>query len=164
MQSDEFALSLNKNAAEAWHALKEIIRKVLGRTRVPNYRDLVCGMLEAFARIGVNMSLKVHLMHCHLDYFERQLATESDEQGERFRQVTIPMEIRYRGKKLDSMIADICWWLKVAKEDIEESDDPEDSNSSEFIGSDEEDFGESDEAMGQGNKSYDFLSDEEGNF
>ena len=59
-------------------------------------------------------------MHAHLDYFERQLSTESDQQGERFHQVTMPMESRYKGKKIDSMIADICWWLKVAGDDTDD--------------------------------------------
>lgn len=56
------------------------------------------------------MSLKIHFLHNHLNFFERQLASESDEHGERFHQIAMPMEVRYRGKKIDAMIADICWW------------------------------------------------------
>ena len=56
------------------------------------------------------MTLKLHFLHHHLDVFLQQLPTESDEQGERFHQVTMPMEKRYKGKQLDAMLAEVCWW------------------------------------------------------
>ncbi|XP_018407640.1 PREDICTED: JNK-interacting protein 1-like [Cyphomyrmex costatus] len=37
--------------------------------------------MTAFKNIGVYMSLKIHFLHHHLQFFEKQLATESDEQG-----------------------------------------------------------------------------------
>jgi len=42
------------------------------------------------------------------------------------------MESRYKGKKIDSMIAGICWWLKVAGGD---TDDGEEFNNE--VGNDE---------------------------
>lgn len=63
-----------------------------------------------YEKIGVSMTLKLHFLHFHLDVFLRQLPQESDEQGERFHQVTMPMEKRFKGKKLDALLAEICWW------------------------------------------------------
>lgn len=120
LSSEEFTRTLDTNAAIAWRALKVVITDVLGRNRHENFREYVDNLMEAFSNAKVNMSLKVHLMHSHLDWFERQLSTESDEQGERFHQTAASMEARYKGKKLNSMIADICWWLKVANESLDE--------------------------------------------
>lgn len=52
-------------------------------------------MMAAFEALNVNMSLKIHLLHYHLDLFSKQLPTESDEQGERFHQTALPFELRY---------------------------------------------------------------------
>ena len=56
------------------------------------------------------MSLKIHFLHHHLEYFSKQLDSESDENGERFHQVAMPMETRYKGKRFDSLVAEISWW------------------------------------------------------
>lgn len=72
------------------------------------------------------MTLKLHFLHHHLDAFLLQLPTESDEQGERFHQITMPMESRYKGKKLDAMLAEVCWWSqKICQYDDECVQDPE---------------------------------------
>jgi len=51
-------------------------------------------MLDAFEKIGVHMSLKIHFLHHHLEYFDRQLPTESNEHGEKFHQTVLPFELR----------------------------------------------------------------------
>lgn len=79
---------------KAWNAVKEVINGFLGKHRAENYKHLVSNMLVAFEAIDVHMSLKIHFLHHHLDYFSRQLATESDEQGERFHQTALPFELR----------------------------------------------------------------------
>lgn len=82
---------------------------MLGNLRAENLQDIVREMLDAFELTGVHMSLKIHFLNTHLDFFMRQLATESDEHGERFHQEIMRMENRYRGKSLDRMLADFCW-------------------------------------------------------
>lgn len=78
----------------AWCSIKQVIEGLLGKHRSENYQTSVDSMMDAFSKIGVNMSLKVHYLHHHLDYFGQQLATESDEQGERYHQVAMPFEMR----------------------------------------------------------------------
>ncbi|GBM26481.1 hypothetical protein AVEN_206169-1 [Araneus ventricosus] len=58
------------------------------------------------------MSLKVHFLDSHLDYFSENLGAVSEEQGERFHQDIKEMERRYQGKSNVSMIADDCWMLQ----------------------------------------------------
>lgn len=65
--------------------------------------------MVSFRKIDVHISLKLYLLWSHHDEFEKQLPTESDEQGERFHQTIMEFEQRYKGKRLDSMLADFCW-------------------------------------------------------
>lgn len=108
MKDTQFDDCLDHNKLIAWVAVKTVIENFLGKHRAENYRILVSDMLEAFERMGVSVSLRIHFLHLHLDYFEKQLASGSNEHGKRFHQVTMPMEIRYQGKKLDTMLGDIC--------------------------------------------------------
>ncbi|UYV78677.1 hypothetical protein LAZ67_16002346 [Cordylochernes scorpioides] len=47
--------------------------------------------------LGCNMSLKIHFLHSHLDFFPDNLGAVSDEHGERFHQDISSMEKRYQG-------------------------------------------------------------------
>jgi hypothetical protein len=51
------------------------------------------------------MSLKVHFLGSHLDFFPENLGAVSDEHGERFHQDIYKMEKRYQGKWSLSMLA-----------------------------------------------------------
>lgn len=95
MKTYEFDSVLNVNQLKAWDAIKNVIHGLLGKTRSSNYKIYVNDMMKAFAKLNVHMSLKIHFLHHHLDYFGAQISTESDEQGERFHQVSLPFEIRY---------------------------------------------------------------------
>lgn len=64
--------------------------------------------MTSFQKYGSPLVIKIHFLNSHLDFFERQLAT--DEYGEHFHPEIMDMEKRYRGKKLDHMLADFCWW------------------------------------------------------
>lgn len=66
-------------------------------------------MMKSFEKIDVHISLKIHLIWSHREIFEKQLPSESDEQGERFHQTLKEFEERFQGKRLDSMLADFCW-------------------------------------------------------
>ena len=43
------------------------------------------------------MSLKLHFLHLHMDFFLANLVPVSDEQGEQFHQNMQAMEARYQG-------------------------------------------------------------------
>lgn len=113
----------------AWNAIKEVIEGFLGKNRSNNYKSAVETMMNAFDAIKVNMSLKIHFLHFHLDYFSKQLSTESDEQGERYHQVALPFEMRYRGKRApNAVLAEICWWSKALFEEREDRDESEEQS------------------------------------
>lgn len=93
----------------AWIYLERVCTRVLGgdRDAEPEAREWVKEMLYYFEKIGTSMTLKLHFLHFHFDDFMKQLPAESDEQGERFHQTTMPMEKRYKGKKLDALLAEV---------------------------------------------------------
>ncbi|GFV21849.1 uncharacterized protein TNCV_4525361 [Trichonephila clavipes] len=58
------------------------------------------------------MSVKVHFLYSHLDYFPENFGAVSEEQVERFYQDIKEMEHRYQGRWNVNMMADYCWMLK----------------------------------------------------
>ena len=67
---------------------------------------------DNYRELGCNMSLKIHFLDSHLDFFPNNLGAVSDEHGERFHQEMSTMETRYQGKWNPKMLADYCWNLK----------------------------------------------------
>lgn len=58
------------------------------------------------------MSIKLHLVDSHLDFFPEKLGDFSEEHGERCHQDMKDMEKRYQGTWGINMMADYCWNLK----------------------------------------------------
>jgi hypothetical protein len=52
------------------------------------------------------MSLKVHFLHTHLNFFPQNLGAVSDEHGQCFHQDTAVMEKRYQQKWSVNMLSD----------------------------------------------------------
>lgn len=111
VKDSHFDELLNDVELRAWTALKAVIKNFLGNNMAPNYVELVQIMLDAFHQMKCNMSLKVHFLHSHLDFFPSNLGDVSDEHGERFHQDIATMEKRYQGKWTTTMLADYCWSL-----------------------------------------------------
>jgi transcription elongation factor GreA-like protein len=55
------------------------------------------------------MSLKLHFLASHLDYFPPNLVAVSEEQGERFHQDLKDVKRRYQERWNVNMMADYCW-------------------------------------------------------
>lgn len=115
MKSKEFDEVLSDQESIGWDCIKAVINNFLGKHRSENYRVLIADMLDSFEALNIHMSLKIHFLHHHLDFFEHQLASESDEHGERFHQIAIPMEVRYKKKEVG--FTD-CGYLLVVPEKI----------------------------------------------
>lgn len=106
-----FLDTLTPTEKMAWLAFQSVCDNFLGNHRAENYRDLIEDLLEAYKTMGCNMSLKIHFLHSHLDFFPANLGDVSDEHGERFHQNILEMEKRYLGKSTLNMLADYCWQL-----------------------------------------------------
>ena len=83
----------------------------LGHVKVENCKKLVEDLLNAYQTLGCNMSLKIHFLHPHLDFFPSNLGAVSDEHGKSFHQDISTTEKRYSKEWSQNMLADCCWNL-----------------------------------------------------
>lgn len=111
MRDENFQSSMNEVEKKAWIALKDVITKFLGNNKDPDYEMIVENMLKCFQVLGCSMSIKVHFLNAHLDFFPENLGSVSEEQGERFHQDIKEMERRYQGRWDVNMMGDYYWML-----------------------------------------------------
>ena len=107
-----FCENLNTKEKAAWYQFCLIVKNFLGNYKSPNYMQIVTDLLHAYQELGARMSLKIHFLHSHLDFFPSNMGDISDEHGERFHQEIKAMENRYQGKVNEHMMADYCWFLQ----------------------------------------------------
>jgi hypothetical protein len=112
MKDKEFESKMQDNEQEIWNAFRDIVLKFLGNQKDPNFKRIVRKMMTKFKDLGYSMSLKVHFLASHPDYFPEILGAGSEEQGERFHQDIKEMERRYQGRWNVNMMADCCWTLR----------------------------------------------------
>ena len=86
-----------------------VVENFLGNNKSDNYKEIVTDLLKNFQQMGVNMSLKIHFLHSHLNFFPENLGSMSDEQGERFHQDLKVFEERHQGFWDENMLGDYCW-------------------------------------------------------
>ena len=97
----------------AWNSFKEICSGFLGKHRAENYRDIVSTLIRNYEKLGCNMSLKVHFLHSHMDFFYKRLSDVSDEHGERFHQDIAVIEKRYKGSGCK-----VCWLITAGSSHV----------------------------------------------
>lgn len=109
---NEFFKKLNRVEKKAWKSFISLCENFLGNNRSDNYVEVVNDFLKAYGEMGCRMSIKIHFLHSHLDFFPENLGKLSDEQGERFHQEISAIETRFVGKSQIRMLANYCWSLK----------------------------------------------------
>ena len=77
-----------------------------------DFEVIATELLHNYRQLSCNMSLKIHFLHLHLDFFPKNLGAVSDEYGERFHQEISIMGRRYQGKWNRIMLADFCWTFR----------------------------------------------------
>lgn len=112
MLDENFSKKLTEIEKRAWNSFISLCQKFLGNKKSHNYVEVVNEFLESYAEMGCRMSIKIHFLHGHLDFFPENLGQFSDEQGERFHQEILQMEKRFDGKSHIRMMANYCWSLK----------------------------------------------------
>ena len=110
-QDPNFRPKLNAAERRAWDAFTNICSNFLGNTKSENYKEIVEELVSSYHAMGCNMSLKLHFLDSHLDFFPENMGAVSDEHGERFHQDISQLEKRYSGKWNPNFLADFCWTL-----------------------------------------------------
>ena len=121
LKDKEFIQTMSSVEKNGWIAFSEVVSNFLGNTKSPEYKEIVKTLLDTFHKLGCNMSVKVHFLRSHLEYFPENLGALSEELGERFHQDIKIMEKRYQGRWNVTMIADYCWCLMRDEENFKPS-------------------------------------------
>jgi hypothetical protein len=108
-RDEQFDHIVGGNEKRAWDDFRLVATNFLGNNKADNYKELVEDLLLSYEELGCNMSLKIHFLHSHLDFFPENCEALSDEHGKRFHHDIAAMDKRYQGKWSSSMLADYCW-------------------------------------------------------
>ena len=89
---------MSSSERDAWSAFRNVVHGFLGNNKDPNYVQLIERLIECYKIMGCRMSLKLHMLHSHLDFFRENLGDVSEEHGVRFHQKIQLIERRYQGR------------------------------------------------------------------
>ena len=62
--------------------------------------------MDTYRRMGCRMSLKLYVLHAHLDEFKENMEDYSEGQAERFHHDIMSFEERYKAQYNESMMGD----------------------------------------------------------
>ena len=109
---DEYFVKLFQGDEKAaWESFKFAVKVLLGNRRAQSFEELVNNLLQNHQKLGCNMSLKIHFLISHLDFFSENCSAVSDEHAEHFQQDISSLEKIYQGKCNCDVLADYCWTL-----------------------------------------------------
>ena len=73
---------MNKTEKLLWLSFQSIAENFLGNHKSQEYEQIVSYLFDNCERLGCLMSVKLHFLHIHLQYFPENLGDYSEEQGE----------------------------------------------------------------------------------
>jgi len=73
IKDEYFDKLLQGDEKAVWDSFKFIVKGFLGNIRAQNCEELVNKLFQCYQTLGCNMSLKIHFLHSHLDFFSREL-------------------------------------------------------------------------------------------
>jgi hypothetical protein len=74
----------NETTRNAWLSFKRICKDFLGNHKAVKSQDVVQDLLSLYKAMGYNISLKIHFLRSHLDFFPENLGEVSDDHDEDF--------------------------------------------------------------------------------
>ena len=75
-------------------------------------RDVIAEMLNTYKTLGCKMSIKVHFLNSHSNFFHKNMSDVPNEHGEQFHRDISDIENRYKGKWSVGTLADYCWSIQ----------------------------------------------------
>ena len=73
LRDDTFDHLLRGKEKKVWKAFQSVATEFFGNYKADNYKQLVTNLLMSYKALGCNMSLKIHFLHSHLDFFPLNL-------------------------------------------------------------------------------------------
>jgi len=68
-RDDVFNNILQGDKKKSWEAFHLVSANFMGNIRTENYKELIEDMLSLYHKFGCNMSLMIHMLHSHLNFF-----------------------------------------------------------------------------------------------
>jgi hypothetical protein len=96
MKDKKFSLVLSIKEKKAWEAFRDVNENFFGNFKNEDYKNIVKKLMDAIKSLGCRMTVKVHFLNAHVNYFPENLGQFSEEQGERFHQEIKSFEFRCR--------------------------------------------------------------------
>jgi hypothetical protein len=100
---------LTENGRSLCLTFKAVCLNFLRNLKSANYKELVEGLPNAQQTVVCIMSLNIHFLQSHVDFFPPNLGAVSDRYEGRFYQAISTMEKRYSGKRSQKVLYDCCW-------------------------------------------------------
>ena len=111
MKLDSFSEKLSAVERTAWKSFVSVVEGFLENHKADNFKNIVEELVDAYEKMGCRISLKLHVLHSHIDEFKDNMGDYSEKQGERFHQDVKSFEERYKGQYNESMTGDYIWNL-----------------------------------------------------
>ena len=70
LKSESLEAKMNETKKEAWQAFRGVVNGFLGYKRNQNYEELVKKLIKSYQNMGCRMSVKLHFLCSHLDFFQ----------------------------------------------------------------------------------------------
>ena len=96
LQSEELVNVMTLEERIARESFRRVVQWFLGNKRSENYKELIDNFIQSYHILGCKMSIKMHYLFSHIDFFRPNLGDVSEEHGERFDQDVQLMERRYQ--------------------------------------------------------------------
>ena len=94
----QFEAVLSDKEKAAWQSFEKFSNGFPGNFKAANFRELLQDLVVSYEQPESNMSLKMHFLFSHLNFFPLNCGGVSDEHGKRFHQDISVMERMYKGK------------------------------------------------------------------
>ena len=69
VKDSNFEQYVTNREKHAWVAFEDVVQGFLGNERKENYKELVTELLRTYHLLVCNLSIKIHFLHSHLEYF-----------------------------------------------------------------------------------------------
>ena len=73
MSDKKFDTKLNTTELEAWRSFNGVVYGFLGNKKEANNKQLIHNFFQTYQKLGCRMSLKIHFLHSHLEFFSRKI-------------------------------------------------------------------------------------------
>lgn len=98
LQSKELVDVMTLDECNAFEVFRMVVQWFFDNKRSDNYKKLIENLMQNYRVLGCRMSVKMHYLFSHINFFRPNLGDVSEEHGEQFHQDIQLMERRYQGR------------------------------------------------------------------